>query len=146
MKVPCRRNCDIPDGGLCPRHNCQKTKSWAALCRRYDAYFAAWEDGRGPGQRSVAVDGPSIAERAWNLTEALFAFVQQPGFVDAQTHHTRRGLCDKCEKRDGNWCTVCGCYLPVKVTARAWECPEKKWLAIEKPSPCGGCGRRKTTA
>jgi hypothetical protein len=41
-----------PDGTFwCEAHQCRKTAHWLTLCRERDDYRAAWNSGRGPGQR-----------------------------------------------------------------------------------------------
>lgn len=131
-------DCQILNGGWCDRHHCQKTPHWVMLCRTHPGYFGLWEDGRGPGQ--VEREMPPLLKEAWNVAAAVLAFVANPGFVDAQTYHTRLSACNRCDKRVGNRCSVCGCFLAIRARGRAWECPEKKWLAVEKKRGCG-CGK-----
>jgi hypothetical protein len=130
--------CAIPGGGYCERHKVRKPQHFVNLCRTNLAYFQAWEEGRGPGQSKRE---PSFLTEAWNVASAVLAFVGNPGWVDAQTYHTRLGICNACDKRSGHRCSVCGCFVAMKAKGKAWECPEKKWLAIVKPKRCGGCGR-----
>ena len=43
-------NCECPLAGFCQRHQVEKPVGWHKLCQTRESYFAAWEDGRGPGQ------------------------------------------------------------------------------------------------
>jgi len=47
--------CPGPEEGqrwfFCERHQVRKTASYLRLCQSKPAYFAAWEEGRGPGQK-----------------------------------------------------------------------------------------------
>ena len=49
LDIPCRKDCPIPNGGVCPRHGFHKYARWVELCRTRDDYFQSYEDGRGPG-------------------------------------------------------------------------------------------------
>ena len=42
--------CDIPGGGYCQRHHCNKSVQLAEWCRTKSSWWEAWEAGRGPGQ------------------------------------------------------------------------------------------------
>jgi len=46
--------------GYCPRHKMDKPRAWWDLCRSSQAYFEAWEQGRGPGQRPPKETPPPI--------------------------------------------------------------------------------------
>lgn len=43
--------CTIPNGGWCERHKVHKGPHWVMLCQTRTEYFAAWEEGKMPGQR-----------------------------------------------------------------------------------------------
>jgi hypothetical protein len=43
--------CVCKESGWCERHQCIKTDHWVHLCQTDPDYFAAWENGTGPGQR-----------------------------------------------------------------------------------------------
>jgi hypothetical protein len=42
--------CECTEAGFCKRHNVAKCAHFVSLCQKYDEYFEAWEDARGPGQ------------------------------------------------------------------------------------------------
>jgi len=42
--------CECPLVGYCKRHKVSKPNGWHKLCQTNEAYFSAWEQGRGPGQ------------------------------------------------------------------------------------------------
>lgn len=52
--------CECELAGFCTRHGMEKTEHWHRLCQR-DDYFAAWEAGRGPGQKQERKE-PTVAE------------------------------------------------------------------------------------
>jgi len=62
MQRPCQ--CD-PDAYpiWCERHQVHKTAGWVRLCRSDDAYWRAWEEGWGPGQRSEATERRAVPAR-----------------------------------------------------------------------------------
>lgn len=43
-------DCQCKEPGWCERHQCHKHARWHELCQTNQAYFDAWEAGRGPGQ------------------------------------------------------------------------------------------------
>lgn len=52
--------CDIPNGGLCRRHNVYKQRHLVKLCQTNEKYFRLWEEKRFPTQRprsEADVDG-----------------------------------------------------------------------------------------
>lgn len=59
----CRTLCPIPQGGTCQRHGVRKTPQWVRLCLTRPDYFAAWEEGRGPGQHFVRTPEQITARR-----------------------------------------------------------------------------------
>ena len=40
----------------------------------------------------------------------------------------RHQVCSGCEYKQGNTCTSCNCYLPLKVSWEDSDCPQGKWL------------------
>lgn len=42
--------CQCKEPGWCERHKCLKHAHWHHLCQTNQAYFDAWEEGKGPGQ------------------------------------------------------------------------------------------------
>lgn len=48
-------------------------------------------------------------------------------FVDSQTKNQRMDICNSCEARKLNFCSVCGCYLPAKTKLKKSECPMELW-------------------
>ena len=51
--------CDGPNGNrwwVCPVHGARLTQGWTNLCRTRLNYFTAWNEKRGPGQKSAATE------------------------------------------------------------------------------------------
>ncbi len=61
--------------GWCERHHVKKTADWIQLCKTRPAYFAAWEEGRGPGQKPIEwnVNQPSrgLGDTVAKVTHAV---------------------------------------------------------------------------
>ena len=60
--------CKIPDASdgwvWCERHKVKKTAHWVRLCQTRPEYFRAWEEGRGPGQRTALTGkSPGLGDR-----------------------------------------------------------------------------------
>ena len=45
-----KTGCECTGPGFCQRHGIYKGPGWFRLCQNAPGYFAAWEQGRGPGQ------------------------------------------------------------------------------------------------
>jgi hypothetical protein len=71
---------------------------------------------------------PGLFERAWNLAKSLAGYVAD-GCQSAspEQYAERLKICDTCPQRSENICRMCGCYLPVKATMRAVQCPLGLW-------------------
>lgn len=81
---------------------------------------------------------PSARERIAAALAAIRRFIASGGkLLDAEAEKSRRLVCDRCEFRDGRWCTRCGCFLWAKRRLPEEHCPLAKWAG----DPPGGCGR-----
>lgn len=127
-----------------------KPARWVELCQTNQSYWLAWEEGRGPGQgdrKKVTVKGKprppgvlgcggcggKLASMAWDLTKSIAAFVAD-GFktVNEEEYKRRLSVCDVCEHRKGQRCSVCGCFVALKAKGRAWDCPDGRWEQEEE--------------
>ncbi len=86
-------------------------------------------DARVADQRNESSLPPSLARLAWNVGGALADFVED-GFatVDKTEYRRRLEVCDSCDRRRGNQCLECGCFLKLKAGGRAFACPLGKWI------------------
>lgn len=68
---------------------------------------------------------------AWALVRVVRRALLDDGRVlaDEQTHYQRLLVCQGCPHAQENRCTLCGCYLSIKTTLAASECPAGKWMA-----------------
>jgi hypothetical protein len=71
---------------------------------------------------------PSFAEKAANLVKSTAKHVAD-GMkeVDDDELQKRLGICNECEFREGEECTVCGCPLIRKALWNSETCPKDKW-------------------
>jgi hypothetical protein len=120
----------------CMRHDCLKTEHWHDLCRTRDDYFALWERGAGPGQvvpppaapPAVGAAPPTVWVQAWNVAQALGAFVADGcRTLTAAEYAARLAVCDTCDRRHEDQCLECGCTLSLKARGRVFACPLNKW-------------------
>jgi hypothetical protein len=80
-------------------------------------------------------DSPSFWQRAWNLGEALAAFVADGCHgVSADEYRARLTICQGCAHRSENLCQRCGCCIPLKALGRAMQCPIGSWPPLADPS------------
>ena len=89
-------------------------------------------DGSGDGGVSSNGRPPRLIRRAWSLTQALADFAAD-GFKTLTEAEYRRRLeiCDTCDRRRGNQCLECGCYLKLKARGSAFQCPLGKWPSTD---------------
>ncbi len=74
---------------------------------------------------------PRFAQKAWNLAEAVAAFVADGlKTVTPEQYQERLSICDGCDRRRDNVCLECGCRLSVKARGRAFQCPLGKWPPV----------------
>ena len=83
----------------------------------------------GRGETEVASGAfPPLATQAANLFQSVVAFVGDGcGIVDDVQHAARLEICRTCERRSGNRCAACGCWINVKARGRVFRCPIGRW-------------------
>lgn len=66
--------------------------------------------------------------RVFDFLQALAVFVADGcTTVTQEQYEERLTICQHCDYRAGNACSLCGCRLAIKARARAWECAANKW-------------------
>jgi len=66
--------------------------------------------------------------RVWRFLCALWEHISTwERKAGVQQLRDRLRLCWYCDARDGDWCTQCGCYIPLKATWLEQRCPIEKW-------------------
>ena len=71
---------------------------------------------------------PTITTQAVNAWRAAVAFVKTTGAqVEPEEYERRLDICTVCPKRNGDKCSVCGCFLKAKATLQSQDCPIAKW-------------------
>lgn len=66
-------------------------------------------------------NGYNIFDAIWDLLRGKLEFTDKKVAID------RMNICNSCEARKGNFCSVCGCYLPAKTKLKKSECPMELW-------------------
>ena len=80
--------------------------------------------------RECPVARPSSRQKAWDLARSAASFVADGlRTVRPEQYVQRLEICDACEARRDNRCSLCGCRLSLKARGRAFDCPLKKWPA-----------------
>ena len=59
----------------------------------------------------------------WGFIKAVIGI----GKADPQIIQSRRIICNKCDKKIGSSCDICGCLIFLKTKLRDEECPLLKW-------------------
>ncbi len=71
---------------------------------------------------------PPVATQASNLFQSVVAFVGDGcGIVDDVQYQERLEICRGCDRRIGNRCSACGCWINVKARGRVFSCPIGRW-------------------
>ena len=71
---------------------------------------------------------PPLATQAANLFLSAVAFVGDGcGVVDDAQYRQRLEICRVCDRRTGNRCLACGCWINVKARGRIFRCPIGRW-------------------
>jgi|GEM_PF-2194063 len=133
----------------CDPHQCKKNGNQQRQCATHSAAFAAWQQGKGPGQ-GVLVPRPAIsppvkpvAPRDWSwrslkqFTRALLKHARDWFRKCTRTEvQDRLAICQTCDQYTGTACAQCGCRVNLEKRFRnklAWRseaCPLGKWPAL----------------
>lgn len=71
----------------------------------------------------------TILDRAKRLAAAAIDFWRDGmAIATPEQQAYRLAVCESCPLKQGNTCADCGCNLPLKVKARAAECPNNRWF------------------
>ena len=57
------------------------------------------------------------------------------GFVPDEIAEQRYNICLECEYFDNKICSICGCYMPLKIIFKNGVCPNKYWGTYPEESP-----------
>ena len=87
---------------------------------------------------------PNLLTQAKNLGKAVIKHVAN-GMQTAPKHvvDSRLKICSSCQYLNEDRCSKCGCFVEMKASWAAEECPIYKWdQYISTKGKCGGCGRK----
>jgi molybdate-binding protein len=71
---------------------------------------------------------PSRAQKLAGFMRSMGMFVKSGCKISNDDEQKRRiAICDKCNRRRGATCGLCGCFIAIKVKGEVFECPEGKW-------------------
>lgn len=83
-------------------------------------------------QSTPSPEFPSLGRQLHSFTHAVAAFAaDQFQVVDRSVYLQRLAVCESCDLRREKRCLLCGCYLPAKAAARAFDCPEGFWPRLD---------------
>jgi hypothetical protein len=75
---------------------------------------------------------PPLHRQAWNLARSLAEFLADGcKTLTEEQYRARLEICDNCDQRRENRCLNCGCRLSLKARGRAFQCPFRKWPAVD---------------
>lgn len=66
-----------------------------------------------------------------NISKQLIGAILEEGEVPQAIKESRESVCDGCEFKKDDKCTICGCYIELKAAMDMNRNP-KKWFRIEK--------------
>jgi len=71
---------------------------------------------------------------AASMKDTARRLLEDPSIAPRSVSTLRLEVCEGCEhfRANSKTCEVCGCYLPLKVSAANMECPVGKWTAWKK--------------
>ncbi|TWT43068.1 hypothetical protein KOR42_45280 [Thalassoglobus neptunius] len=73
----------------------------------------------------------TLGGMGWDAARAIADFVSDGlSTVTKQVYEKRIAICQDCDRRQGNRCLECGCFLQLKARGRAFRCPLGKWEQI----------------
>lgn len=85
-----------------------------------------------------AVQLPSFGAQVVHFSKAVVKHALDGfGKVDNDELKRRLDICEKCELRLVNQCSVCGCYLAEKASWRSERCDKGKWDLVQTSGDFG---------
>jgi len=149
-------HCSPPVSGhiwfWCDPHQCRKNAEMQRSCAVNPAAHAAWNAGRGPGQRPAVSSGieavpadPPHPPVTWSR-KSLIHFAQalvkhaRDWFRKCSRREiqNRLEICHTCDQFTGTACAQCGCRVNLekrfrnKLAWRSEQCPLEKWPALTR--------------
>ena len=78
-----------------------------------------------------------MIEKSLNFAKAAADVVKaialgEPILASKEEVQRRLSICDGCEKKNGNTCDECQCFLDMKTKFAIQQCPLEKWSLDEK--------------
>jgi len=136
----------------CDPHQCKKSAGMQRQCAASPAAFAAWSQGRGPGQGVAAAVRPAVVTETPTRSPRTWSWKSIAHFARALVKHARDwfrkcsqreiqarlAICKTCDQFTGTACAQCGCRVNLEQRFRnklAWRseaCPLGKWPALAK--------------
>jgi hypothetical protein len=108
------RDCECHGPGYCERHGVKKTAVWVELCQTNDAYWRAWEAGRGPGQLHSGKSASQHVDRPNGWGDKLTSLLKSVGVTEENY---------KAVKQKFGLPPTCGC-----AARREWLNRVGRWL------------------
>lgn len=76
---------------------------------------------------------PTLLQKGWSAAMAVAQFIADGAWtLTPEQYRARLEVCETCDQRRVNTCTVCGCNLTLKSRGRAFQCPLGKWPVTEE--------------
>lgn len=121
-------DCSCEGPGYCPRHKMTKGHNNFKLCQTRPEYRELWDN----NVKNAVTDEFTLLEKAAALKESTVVHMKD-GIrrTTKDQKQARMDICNACDKREGNICKVCGCFLTLKTTWKSSECPLGKWPILE---------------
>lgn len=141
----------LPEGQQwfwCDAHQCKKSAEMRRQCELDPSTFAAWSDGKGPGQTvvrnqpavPVKIKQPAKHSRRWSIGLFFRALLKhaRDWFRKCSRKEIRQRLeiCRSCDQFTGSACAHCGCSVNLekrflnKLAWRSESCPLGKWPSL----------------
>ena len=71
---------------------------------------------------------PSLGKQAWGFAKAVTNHIKSgAAHTSEELSKARLEVCDTCDKRSGDKCVECGCFLASKAKWASSDCPIGKW-------------------
>jgi hypothetical protein len=72
-----------------------------------------------------------LVDAAKNFVIAGVTHILSGESIDEESKNERMKICRGCDKKNGEFCGICLCYLPVKAGWKEQDCPLGKWPKIQ---------------
>lgn len=116
---------------FCPVFRMNMTPKFHESCQTKESVRKAFQIRKHQiemAEKEPETEGPGLMKMAKGFVKSAVEHVRDGmAHVTPEEQQKRLDICNQCDKKQGNRCGECGCFLKIKTSWASSECPLKKW-------------------